>query len=256
MQPGPLRNLKAIQLTVLCLGGAASAEVVPPFSALPVGPVMSAPWTEMRLPGIQPARFEVTASEGTRVLQVIADAAASSLTLPLATQVDDTTALTWRWKVTNVIQQGDIATKSGDDFAARLYVFFDLPLESLSLAQRTKLRLARWLHGEQVPSAALCYVWGNTEAVGTSAWNAYTDRVRVVVLRNAGDAVGEWQGESRTVAADFEQAFGIPAPAVTGLAVAADTDQTGERVTAWFGDIGFERAPAHGDSAAYAERAR
>ena len=39
------------------------------------------------------------------------------------------------------------------------------------------------------------------------------------------------------LAADFRTAFGDVKPRVTGIAIAADTDQTGETVTAWFGDI-------------------
>jgi hypothetical protein len=200
------------------------------------------PWTETSLPNIEPARFDVVESAETRVLRIVADAAASSLTLPVPVTIDDGSRLAWRWKIANVVESSDITTKDGDDFAARLYVFFDLPLDVLTFTQRTKVRLARWLYGDQVPTAALCYVWGNREPVGTSAWNAYTDRVRVIVLRNADDPVGSWQTERRDLAADFEQAFSVPAPAVSGIAVAADTDQTGERVTAWFGDIRLERS--------------
>lgn len=229
-----------VLLAALSLGDAA-ADAVVPFSTLPAGAIASGRWTETRLPGIAPARFEIVTAGGKRVLQVTADAAASSLTLPISLDVAGDTTLRWDWKVADVVHQGDLATRAGDDFAARLYVFFDLPLDSLPLAERAKLRVARWLHGEQVPAAALCYVWGNREPVGTSAPNAYTDRVQVIVLRNAGDAVGEWRTERRRIAADFEQAFGMPAPPVSGIAVAADTDQTGERVTAWFGDVAFDR---------------
>jgi pyruvate/2-oxoacid:ferredoxin oxidoreductase beta subunit len=61
----------------------------------------------------------------------------------------------------------------------------------------------------------------------------------MIVLRNATDSVGNWVEEKRNLAADFRAAFGDVAPVVTGVAIAADTDQTGESVTAWFGDIGF-----------------
>ena len=110
-------------------------------------------------------------------------------------------------------------------------------LDRLSLVDRTKLRVARWWYGDQVPAAALCYVWANQEQVGTTTGNAYTSRVVAVVLRNAQSAVGDWVDEKRNLAADFRAAFGDVTPTVTGIAIAADTDQTGESVTAWFGDI-------------------
>jgi hypothetical protein len=43
------------------------------------------------------------------------------------------------------------------------------------------------------------------------------------------------------VAADFRAAFGVDPPAITGVAVGNDTDNTGERMTTWFGDIGFRK---------------
>jgi hypothetical protein len=61
----------------------------------------------------------------------------------------------------------------------------------------------------------------------------------MVVLRNADSDVGSWVDEKRNLAADFRAAFGDITPVVTGIAIGADTDQTEESVTAWFGDIRF-----------------
>jgi hypothetical protein len=47
--------------------------------------------------------------------------------------------------------------------------------------------------------------------------------------------------ESRDVYADFRDAFGFDAPAVTSIAVGSDSDNTNERVTTWFGDISFRK---------------
>ena len=46
----------------------------------------------------------------------------------------------------------------------------------------------------------------------------------------------------RNVADDFERLFGEPAPSVIGIAIGADTDDTEESVTAWFGDLSFTSA--------------
>ncbi len=107
-------------------------------------------------------------------------------------------------------------------------------------------RLARLLHGDALPTAAICYVWDNRHAVGTSRWSPYTDRVRMVVVESGNAQAGRWLDERRDVARDFRAAFGAqwsgPVPAITGVAVGNDTDQTGESVTAWFGDVRLERA--------------
>ena len=59
----------------------------------------------------------------------------------------------------------------------------------------------------------------------------------MIVLRNATSGVGDWADEQRDLVADYREAFGEAPSPVSGIAIAADTDQTGETVTAWFGDI-------------------
>jgi hypothetical protein len=63
----------------------------------------------------------------------------------------------------------------------------------------------------------------------------------MVVVRSGAARAGQWVAEARDVEADFRAAFGLagtqPVPRVTGVAVGSDTDQTGEMVTAWFGDL-------------------
>jgi hypothetical protein len=225
------------------LGAYAVSEhrVLGDFSSLePAGGIV-APWRSTELPSIEPARFSIEDADGTAVLRVDAAAAASSLARDVDWDVSALPFLNWRWRINRVVSAGDISTKSGDDFAARLYVMFDYPLENLPMLERTRLRVARWIYGDDVPAAALCYVWGNREAVDTSAWSAYTDRVRVIVMRNRDDAVGAWVQERRNVLADYRHAFGDVPPRPLGIAIAADTDQTGESVTTWFGDITASR---------------
>ena len=90
-----------------------------------------------------------------------------------------------------------------------------------------------------MPAAALCYVWGGRQAVGASAWNPYTDRVRMIVV-DSGDALAaHWQARERNVAHDWAEAFGGEVPHVSGVAITADTDNTQDEVDAWFGDLSF-----------------
>ena len=225
---------------------AASPPVDPaPFSAMKPGEALPTGWIPLTLPKVAAPQVALVADEGVTVLRSTAEAAAGTLSHPLAHDVAARPMLRWRWKVDRVVDKADLATKAGDDFAARVYVFFDVPAESLSVGHRLKVFLARNVYGREVPTAALCYVWDNRHAPGTTRWNPYTDRVRTVVLRSGG--AGAWAAESRDLEADFREAFGAewkgPVPRVTGLAAGNDTDQTGERVTAWFGDFHLERRP-------------
>ena len=96
---------------------------------------------------------------------------------------------------------------------------------------------------EELPSAAICYVWDNSHPVGTSAWNPYSRRVRTVVVESGAAQAARWVGEKRDLAADFRAAFGeafAGRSRITGIAAGNDTDQTGEEATAWFGDLRIE----------------
>ena len=48
-----------------------------------------------------------------------------------------------------------MSRKAGDDYAARVYLTFEVPPEQLSPGTRIKLGLARTVYGKQVPDAAL-----------------------------------------------------------------------------------------------------
>ena len=180
---------------------------------------------------------------GVTGLRVLSDHSASSLAVVQRVDPAATPLLRWRWRVSNSVAASDLRRKAGDDYAGRVYVLFDLPPERLRVADRLKIAAARLLHGADLPAAALCYVWGTAQAAGESGWNAYTDRLRMLVVDSGNGHAGQWREVVRDVAADFRAAFGEPVPAISGVAVAADTDNSGERVEARFGALWFEARP-------------
>ena len=209
------------------------AELPTRFSTMQPGQNFPAGWDRLSLPDKPATHFSLVSDNGITVLR--SESAAAAGTLISRFRAASESKLVWRWKVDRVIASADLARKSGDDFAARLYVFFDVPLEALPLATRIKFRIVSMFYKIDLPTAALCYVWDNKHPIGHSAWSAYTDRVRLIVLRSG--EPGMWQSETRDPTADFKAAFGMDAPAITGIALGSDTDQTGERVVAHFGDI-------------------
>ncbi|HET9653071.1 MAG TPA: DUF3047 domain-containing protein [Usitatibacter sp.] len=216
-----------------------------PFSASTPGAPLPAPWREQHVARASPNELALVGDGGVTVLEARAKAAAGAA-IHAVSAATEGAALAWRWKIDHVVASADMERRAGDDFAARVYVFFDVPVDTLPFGERVKIRLARLIYGDALPTAALCYVWDNRHAPGTSRWSAYTDRVRMVVLESGNERAGAWVGERRDLAADFRAAFGAqwrgPAPAITGVALGNDTDQTGETVTARFGDVRLERA--------------
>lgn len=212
------------------------------FSLLPAGQALPPRFRIVTIPKVAVNKFSLVADDGKTVLRVDSDNSAGSVALPLAAnRAAGSNTLEWRWKVSRFLEKADMDNKLGDDFSARVYVFFDVPLASMSFVDRSKIRLARMVAGADVPTAALCYVWDNKRRIGHTAWSPYTDRVRMIVLQSGQARMNEWMQESRDVAADFREAFGFDAPAVTGVAVGNDTDNTDDKVTTWFGDVAFRK---------------
>ena len=235
---------------LLALGAAALLPLIPRaqesavsalrFSDLAAGAPLPS-WLEPVSFGgrAKPNEFALVADEGRTVLRLRSQSSASGLARSLRVDTASHPLLAWRWKARNLIEKGRLRDKAGDDFALRLYVVFDLPASALTLGERMQMSIARALWGDRLPLAALCYVWDGQSAAGTIAPNAYTDRVRMVVAESGSANLGRWVAQERDVAADFRDAFGMAAPAITSVIVSADTDNTGESAESWFGDVAF-----------------
>ncbi|MBP7607825.1 MAG: DUF3047 domain-containing protein [Giesbergeria sp.] len=218
-----------------------AAQPIPPFSRAALGDAVPPGWMHQRLPKVERANtFAIVQDAARRVLQVQSAQSSSSWVHQLNGDAGQRPWLHWQWKVSHALAGSDFGRKEGDDFAARLYVFFDLPPERLSLGDRLKLAAARALSGNDLPAAALCYVWGHAQPVGASGWNPYTDRVRMVVVDSQNAQADRWRSHTRDLRRDWADAFGGTMPRVGGVAVGADTDNTGGQVTAWFGDLRLE----------------
>jgi hypothetical protein len=161
------------------------------------------------------------------------------LARPLTVDLAATPVLCWRWLVDAPVANADMRRKSGDDFAARIYVAFDIPDAELNLATKVKLSLGRRIFGKDLPDAALNYVWDNRQPVGVRRKSAYTDRAELIVTESGASRAGRWVTERVDVAADFARAFGRRRGRPIQLALASDTDNTGGIARAAFADIHF-----------------
>lgn len=217
----------------------AADSAVPAFSAMSAGGDIPH-WEKLKpAPKAADTKYELVTDSGKTVLRATADHAMSGLIHAVRVDLRAYPLLRWRWKVRAPLQNADMQTREGDDYAARIYVLFDYPSDKLSFGTRAKLRLAEAFYGQKIPTAALNYVWDNRRPVGTIQANTYTDRARMVVVQSGAGKAGQWVTETRDLAADFRAAFGEDAPDVVAVALATDTDNTGESATAWYGDIEF-----------------
>lgn len=205
----------------------------------PAEGALPAPWRVVEVGKAPPTRYRTILVDGVAAIEATADASMALLARPVTVDLAATPVLCWRWRIDAPVAAADMRRKSGDDYAARVYVAFDIPDASLGTGTRLKLRLARGLFGADLPDAALNYVWDNRNAVGTAMRSAYTDRARLIVAESGAGTAGRWVSERADVAADFARAFGgVPGTPIQ-VAIAADTDNTGSRVRAAFADLHF-----------------
>jgi hypothetical protein len=234
-------------MTSLLAAALIAGTAITPFSAATPRQALPRGWRILTLPRVKPPEFELVADRGATVLRVRSSAAGGAVAFALPADGATGGRLAWHWKIDRVVEGANLQRKSTDDFAARVYVFFDVPPRELSLAERARRKLAKRLSRAELPTAVICYVWDNRHPVGTSAWSPYSRRVRTVVLESGNGRAGQWVAESRDVDQDLRAAFGAsgagPTLRVTGFAVGNDTDQTSDGVTAWFGDLQFEPRP-------------
>jgi hypothetical protein len=202
--------------------------------------VPPAPWRVVRLSDkVPPTSYRQARVLGVPAIEARADRSMALLARPLAIDLAATPVLCWRWLVDAPVTQADMTRKAGDDFAARVYVAFDIPDAELNLAAKLKLSLGRRMFGKDLPDAALNYVWDNRNPIGTRRRSAYTNRAQLIVTETGTAQAGRWVSERVDIGSDFARAFGKNGGRPIQLAIASDTDNTGTKARAAFADIHF-----------------
>ncbi|KXS51530.1 MAG: hypothetical protein AWU57_4084 [Marinobacter sp. T13-3] len=195
------------------------------------------PWQLVPFDGLPPTEYQRVTQAGVAAVKATSEASMALLARPLEADLAQTPVLCWRWWVDKPVPQADMSKKSGDDYAARVYMTFDLPSSAMSLGTRMKLSVGRTLFGEQLPDAAINYVWDNKHPVGTTMPNAYTDRAQMVVLRSGTADTGQWVEERRNLLKDLQRFFETAPDRPLQLAIASDSDDTGSSASALFADL-------------------
>ncbi len=215
-----------------------AAPLVTPFSSQKAGGDMPAGWEVVKITDEKkPTQYRLVDDGGTVVLHARAEAAASGLGQPTKFDVRAAPVLEWRWKVSRLIAAADNSVATKEDSPARIILSFGGDRSKLSLTDRLALSLADQRSGKQTPYGTLMYVWSNKAPVGTVIPNPRTGRVQMVVASSGAAGVGSWQTLKHNVLDDYRRAFGEEPGTLMSIGVLTDTDNTGETVDAWYGDI-------------------
>jgi hypothetical protein len=214
------------------LGVAAGCATVPP-PALPDAPE----WQSLQLPGKRATSYVRVTCAGRLAWQAKGDASASLWRRKVDTAVTHMTEVEFSWWLPKTIADADLGRAETADSPVRVVFAFSGDTSTLSLRTRLQFQLAESLMGEAPPYATLMYVWDNKAEPESILPGARSDRVRKIVIERGEINLRRWKTYTRPLFADFQRAFGEPPGRLIGIALLTDTDNTGSKAEACYGDV-------------------
>jgi len=225
----------------------ADSLVIGAFSDVELGVPVPDGWRELTFErgDIEtPTSYEVIDRNGRRVVKAHSDGGASGLIKEVSIDPAEYPVVSWSWQVESTVEGGNYQNRSGDDYAARVYLIYDLPASDLGFRGRMAYRIIRALGYSEVPTRAISYIWGNVAPANEAVPNPYSDWVQMIAVRTGEEETGQWLHEVRHHLNDYVAIWGERPPKIVGVAIMTDADDTGSEVTAYYGDIVFHREHA------------
>jgi len=158
---------------------------------------------------------------GNHFLRISTDGSFYSLGIDSPFDPEKYPVLSWRWRVERMPERADIASRSGDDAGARLFVVFRAPKDSPRASDRK-----------------LEYVWDTTHPAGTILPDPYAPEDQKAIVLESGSAKrGQWVREQVNLLDDYKRAFGEKPGWVKTIAFASDSNETRSKTISDFDDL-------------------
>ena len=183
-------------------------------------------WSSGRLPSdwmikVHHGRPDLSVcSDGPSCLHLKSDRSSFGLEHQVDVDPGEMPWLTWRWKVVQLPAGGDFRHAGTDDQAAQVLVAFD-------------------------DKRILTYLWDSTAPKGAmqNASNIPLLRIFAVVCQSGTGEANRWVPESRNLSADYQHAYGRPAPRIKGLRLQINSQHTGSTAESYFSEVAFRSTP-------------
>lgn len=216
-KPEPLPQHVMLGALWAAAGGLLAAAVTVPVGEFSAGTLQG--WERKTFEG--ETRYALVKEGRMTALKAESRGSASGLVRKIRVDLERTPYLNWSWRIDNTLGEPDEKTKAGDDYPARLYVVVSGGL----FFWRTR---------------AINYVWAS-RLPKESVWpNAFAgEKVMMVAVESGDGCLGEWVREKRDVRADLRRFFGEEIRFIDAVALMTDTDNSGGRAVAYYGDIYF-----------------
>lgn len=168
-------------------------------------------------------RYSIVSLDKRKVLKAFSDNSASGLYKAQHIDLQQTPYLNWSWRIDNRLSRRDEQAKSGDDYAARIYVVID----------------GGWAFWK---TKAINYVWSGSSEQGKVWPNAFAGKNAMMIsIRSRKDPIDVWIQEKRNVLEDLKRVYGENLRTIDAVAIMSDTDNGGGKATAYYSDIFFSR---------------
>jgi hypothetical protein len=131
--------------------------------------------------------------------------------------------LSWKWKISNVVRSAIETRKDRFDAAARVMAVFG------------REGGFRGFGGE--PSGfKIEYIWASHLPKGHIFDHPGEKNCKVFVLESGEGRTGQWVYEERNIHKDYKTAFRMEPDELLAIGIQTDTDQSNEKVTAYYSD--------------------
>ena len=164
--------------------------------------------------------YELVDIDDRTAIKAVSNSSASGMIREIKVDLTKTPYLNWSWKVDTTLGELDETKKSGDDYAARVYVVISGGI----FFWRTR---------------AINYTWASVHPKGSSWPNPYTGNVAMVAVDSGQEYAGQWVTRRRNVLQDLKMLHGIDKTHIDAVAIMTDTDNSNKSATAYYGDIYF-----------------
>lgn len=153
-----------------------------------------------------------------KVIQANSRHTASGLFHEERIDLDKTPWLNWSWRVEKFPIVGNEKVKSGDDFAARIYIVVQDGWTFLS-------------------TKAISYVWSEQSKAGDIWPNPFAGGSAMMLVVRGRDAGDGWFTEKRNIKADLQKLFGKDIHYINAIAIMTDTDNSKSSAVSYYSDI-------------------
>jgi hypothetical protein len=157
--------------------------------------------------------------DGNRYIAARSQGTDVQLGIRLAAKSQESSILSWRWRVWELPRGADERVLKTLDSAASVYAVF----------------------GSRFFPRILKYVWSTSAPAGSSFKHPNSSRMAIIVLNSGSSSLGQWMLLRRNLAEDYKQAFGSQPDNLIAIAIKTDSDSTHSSAQADYDDIQLTR---------------